>query len=189
MNDFLSAILPCTTHRKPWLSKFEKSTLLYVDEKTAHLTCEEAADRIVNSLLEAKKGGSTLIARINGIAHQAGGWSEWLAEQIRKGIEVTLKAGKEMNVALAAAYDKACEAATVFGHFAKDHPITTAVFVTVIAIGVLVILAPYVVEMLGFGEFGPIEGTWAATWQSTYRGLVPKDSLFSYLQRLGMTWK
>ena len=24
-------------------------------------------------------------------------------------------------------------------------------------------------------------------WQATYRGLVPKGSLFSFLQRLGMT--
>ena len=32
-------------------------------------------------------------------------------------------------------------------------------------------------------------GTWAAAWQSTYRGLVPKGSLFSYFQKLGMTWK
>lgn len=210
MNDILTAIFPCITRRKPWLNNVKKSTFLYEDEKTAHLTREEAADRIVNALFVADKGGSTLIAHIDGIAHQAGGWSEWLAEQIRKGIEEAITTGKEMNTVLAAAYDKACEAATVFEQFTKDHPIATAVFVTVIAIGVLVILAPYVVEILGFGELGPIEGeltitshcvvvenvdtniyagTWAAVWQSTYRGFVPKGSLFSYLQKLGMTWK
>ena len=32
-------------------------------------------------------------------------------------------------------------------------------------------------------------GSWAARWQSIYRGLVPKGSLFSFLQRLGMTRK
>lgn len=31
-------------------------------------------------------------------------------------------------------------------------------------------------------------GSFAAWFQSTYGGLVPKGSLFSYLQRLGMTW-
>ena len=71
--------------------------------------CEDAADRIVTSLLKAKKGCSALTARINGIAHR--GWSEWLAVQILKGIEVALKAGKEMNAAIAAAYDKTWKAA------------------------------------------------------------------------------
>ncbi len=158
MNDIISAIFPCVIRRKPWLSDSEKSALLLNNEKIAHLTCEEAADQIVNVLFEAKDGGSTLIAQIDGIAHQAGGWSEWLAEQIRKGIEEALMAGKEMDTVLAAAYEKACEAATVFEHFEKDHPIATAIFVTVIAIGVLVIVAPYVIEILGFGELGPIEG-------------------------------
>ena len=32
-------------------------------------------------------------------------------------------------------------------------------------------------------------GSWAAAWQSEYMGLVPKGSLFSFFQRLGMTWK
>lgn len=31
-------------------------------------------------------------------------------------------------------------------------------FSTVVALGVLVVLAPYAVEMLGFGELGPLEG-------------------------------
>jgi len=30
-------------------------------------------------------------------------------------------------------------------------------------------------------------GTFAAWWQRTYAGLVPKGSLFSFFQRLGMT--
>lgn len=29
-------------------------------------------------------------------------------------------------------------------------------------------------------------GSFAAEWQSTYAGFVPKGSLFSFLQRLGM---
>ena len=33
-------------------------------------------------------------------------------------------------------------------------------------------------------------GSWAARWQATYMGLVPKGSLFSFFQRLGMTkWR
>ena len=63
-----------------------------------------------------------------------------------------------MNGALKEAYDKACDAAKAIEGFAAEHPIATAVFCTVIALGVLVILAPYVLEALGFAELGPIEG-------------------------------
>ncbi len=54
-----------------------------------------------------------------------------------------------MDTVLAAAYEKACEAATVFEQFEKDHTIATAIFATFIAIGVVVIVALYVVEILG----------------------------------------
>ena len=63
-----------------------------------------------------------------------------------------------MNPAMQEAYDKACEAAKMIEGYAADHPIATAVFCTVIALGVLVLLAPYALEFLGFGELGPIEG-------------------------------
>ena len=172
MADILGVIFPCITRREPWLSNFNKTSLFQYDEKNAHVSCEEAADRIVNALFEFNEGGPALVAHIDDIARQAGGWSQWLAEQIRKGMEVALKAGKEMNAALAAAYDKACEAATVFKHFAKDHPFATTIFVTVIAIGVLVILAPYVIEMLGFGELGPIEGELVSAFCYTIVGAV-----------------
>jgi hypothetical protein len=51
-----------------------------------------------------------------------------------------------------------------------------------------VVIAPWVIEALGFAELGPVEGTFASWWQSTYGGLVPKGSLFSFFQRLGMVW-
>lgn len=169
MSYILSAIFPCIACRERCIqlptgtfnhqwSNFEKSTFLHGSVKTVHLTCEEAATRIVNALFEANRGGFPLIAHIDSIAHQAGGWSEWLANMTRKCIEVALKAGKEMSAAMAAAYAKACEAARMFKHFAENHHLATAIFVTLIAIGVLVLMAPYVVEMLGFGELGPLEG-------------------------------
>jgi hypothetical protein len=65
----------------------------------------------------------------------------------RKGIEVVLKVDKEMNAVMVAAYAKVCEAARMFEHFAKDHPLAMAVFVTLIVIGVLMILTPYVVDV------------------------------------------
>jgi hypothetical protein len=34
----------------------------------------------------------------------------------------------------------------------------------------------------------PAAGSFAAWWESTYAGYIPAGSLFSFLQRLGMTW-
>lgn len=174
MNDYgcLQAIFPCATRRKPWhhdnnnkdpeKSSFSDSSSSENNNNNntvPNLTHDEAAEQIVNALFTAEIGGSTtLVSQLNNIAHQCGGWSEWLADRIRRGLEQALAQGRKMSAALATAYDKACEAATVFEGFVKEHPIATAVFVTVIAIGVLVVLTPYVVEMLGFGELGPIEG-------------------------------
>lgn len=59
---------------------------------------------------------------------------------------------------------------------------------TVIALGVLAIVAPWILEALGFAELGPVEGSFAALWQARYAGYVPKGSLFSFFQRLGMKW-
>lgn len=169
MNDLLSAIFPCfplrersiqlpTSHSNHQLNTSEKSSFLEAGVNPPRLTCEEAATQIVNVLFETNRDSFSLMAHIDDIAAQAGGWSQWLADKIRQGMEAAIQAGKEMSAAMAVAYDKACEAAKVFEHFAEDHPLATAVFVTVIAIGVLAILAPYVIEFLGFGELGPIEG-------------------------------
>ncbi|KAL2040673.1 hypothetical protein N7G274_006652 [Stereocaulon virgatum] len=157
--------------------------------KTPHLTSEEAATSIVSAMLTASKPGPSLHGKIQSLVHQAGGWSEYLASKVLSGLEAVLKAGKDMAPAMQEAYDKACEAAKKIKGFAADHPIATAVFCTVIALGILVVLAPYMLDLLGFAELGPVEGSWAARWMSMYGGAVPKGSLFSFLQRLGMTLK
>ncbi|OJJ98363.1 hypothetical protein ASPACDRAFT_79838 [Aspergillus aculeatus ATCC 16872] len=68
--------------------------------------------------------------------------------------------------------------------FAQEHPVYT----TILALGVFVALMPWVLEVLGFAELGPVEGSFAAWWQSRYAGYVPKGSLFGFFQRLGMVW-
>ncbi|KAK3703771.1 hypothetical protein LTR37_014217 [Vermiconidia calcicola] len=69
----------------------------------------------------------------------------------------------------------------------SQHPVFAAAIVTVVAIGILVLLVPWVVEALGFAELGPVEGSFAAWWQSTFPD-AEAGSFFSYLQRLGMRW-
>ena len=116
------------------------------------------ANFIVAAMLDADKKGRSLDLKIRSRVHEEGGWSEYLAKKVLAALKAVLKGGEHMNVAMEEAHTKACEAAKVFEGFAADHPYATAVFVTVIALGVLAILAPYVLEMLGFAELGPVEG-------------------------------
>lgn len=109
-------------------------------------------------MMDAEKAGPSLDATIQSIVHAAGGWSEYLAAKALAALEAVLKASKPLNAAMQVAYDKACEAFKATQGFASDHPIATEVVITVIALGILVELAPYVLELLGFAELGPVEG-------------------------------
>ena len=149
----LPADLPPNSEKHP----LALSTPYEVDH-AYHLRCDTAASTIVDLLMDVKVSDPTLHANIASIVHEAGGWSQYLATKILAAIEVVLKAGKGANFVLKNAYDKAIEAAKIFEKFAADHPLAMEVFVTVIAIGILVVLAPYVVEWLGFAELGPVEG-------------------------------
>ncbi|KAI7909538.1 hypothetical protein M9X92_011578 [Pyricularia oryzae] len=113
------------------------------------------------------------------------GWTERIAHAIVTGLEALIKQGRQtIGPFLEEFIDKA-EEATIFNFdFPHEHPYLTAGFATIVAVGVLVLVAPWVVEALGFAELGPV----AAWWQSTYAGFVPKGSLFSFFQRLGMVW-
>lgn len=108
-------------------------------------------------------------------------WSETIAIALLHGLESAIKTGTHMAKASADALTQAKDAAI---EFAENHP----VYATLIALGILAILVPSALEILGFSELGPIEGSFAAAWQSRYAGYVPKGSLFSYFQRLGMRW-
>ena len=113
-------------------------------------------------MMSADEAGPSLDATIQSIVHQAGGWSEYLAGKSLAALEAVLKSGRRLSAAMQGAYDKACAAFKATEGFAADHPIATEVLITVLALGVLIVLMPYVVEYLGFcagfGELGPIEG-------------------------------
>jgi hypothetical protein len=92
-----------------------------------------------------------------------------------------LSEGIQMGQAMQEAFDMAVNEATELAH---DHPI----FCTVLALGILAMLMPWVIEALGFAELGPVEGetsrlmltgdantiplgTFAAWWQSKYASM------------------
>lgn len=135
---------------------------------------------ILALLSTAEYNDKHLEESLQDIVHESG-WYENLAAAVLNSLESIVRAGAPVAGAMTDAVGKATAAAI---GFAKEHP----VFCTIVALGVLVLLVPWAIEALGFGELGPIEGTFAAAWQARYAGYVPKGSLFSFFQRLGMVW-
>ena len=237
LSSLVKAVFPClpigptersiqlpteTTKHQSLSEKFPVQPSPYGDHagKKPNRSPDVFAAGIVMAMLDADEAGPSLDATIESIVHTAGGWTEYLAAKVLALLEAALKTGKPLSAAMQESYDKVYEAFKATEGFAVEHPIATEVFVTVIALGLLVEFAPVVLEYLGFcagfGELGPIEGelclslsggphcgklrngilmlilvtgSWAALWQSRYAGMVPKGSLFSFFQRLGMKWK
>ncbi|KAF2751051.1 hypothetical protein M011DRAFT_396104 [Sporormia fimetaria CBS 119925] len=177
--DALSSCFPCYADRDDNVYPVDKAPL----NPTEPLTAEEIATELVDAILSAEKGGRELFLKLDNIVNPTG-WSERVAEWLLVKLEAALRVANKLSPYVKDAYDKACEAAKATEGFVLDHP----VFCTVIALGVLVIIAPWVIEALGFAELGPVEGSFAAAWQARYAGYVPKGSLFSFFQRLGMIW-
>ena len=177
-NRIVNAVFPCMSRRKPWLTDLKASAFSYLprENEKSTLPYEQAAIQIVDILFNASSSDSivadkdtktkspsyfrALTSKINDIAYQAGGWHEWLAQRVLQGMESAIKAGKEMSPAFVAVYERAYQAAEIFEGFARDHP----VFVTLVGVGILVVLAPYVLEILGFGELGIVEGESTSTF-------------------------
>jgi len=117
-------------------------------------TADAGAKNVVDELKHAEKSGVTLQEAINDVAIQAGGWSEYLAKAILHLLETVLKAGAPLGAAMQDAYNESAAASEKLTTFAKDHP----VLCTVVALGILWILAPAVISALGFTAEGVAEG-------------------------------
>ena len=116
-------------------------------------TTESLAEDILSSLFTAQINDENLERRIQDIVRVTG-WYETLAVAVLNRMENALKAEVPMGQAMRDAYDKAAKVVEEVWQFAKDHP----VFVAVVGLGILVVLAPWAISALGFGELGPIEG-------------------------------
>jgi hypothetical protein len=128
-------------------------------------------------------------------------WSPDLAKSVLEHLTTVVQTSHDQfGLAFREAYNKALEGAQTIQELAKDHPL----FFLIVTLGILVIMAPGVIKLLGFTSKGPAlcrstctaptvfltkhvgTGSFAATWQSTYGATVPAKSLFSYLQYMGM---
>lgn len=68
--------------------------------------------------------------------------------------------GAQLGGAMKVAAEKAGAAAV---DFARENSGTTAL----VALGIVVILLPSVIEILGLSSLGPADGSFASRWQST----------------------
>lgn len=171
-------ILQCLGHR----SGTNRAVQLSDDNGDA----TDTANTFVNTIFLAEKTGAELKQSLADIldtnSWRQATWREKFAKAVFEATQKGIETARPMSAALREVYDKvACVVDGIEG-FVKDHPIVCAL----IALGILVLLAPWVIEALGFAEGGILEGSFAAEWQSTYAGFVPKGSLFSLLQKLGM---
>lgn len=146
---------------------------------TSSRSPESVASSIVTKILNAED--PYLLHKQLSEEISANGWSDAIARATLRGLENAVRAGAEMARAAADAAAQSKDAAI---DFATDHP----VYATLIALGILALLTPWALEIIGFGDLGPIEGSFAAAWQRQYAGYVPKKAFFGYFQRLGMKW-
>ncbi|GKT59992.1 hypothetical protein ColTof4_00133 [Colletotrichum tofieldiae] len=130
-------------------ASMEKQAGVIIDQPVQ--SAQDAASEFVDILRTAEKGGKNPERRLRNIV-TANSWTEELAKYILQGVEALVRHRDTIGQVVREAMDKSTDAAESVFEFAKDHP----VFVTIIAIGVLVIIAPWVLEALGFGELGPV---------------------------------
>ena len=117
----------------------------------------ELADQIVAKLVAADKNDAILRADLQSTIH-AYGWYDGLAAAVLAALENTIRLGEQMGPAMKSAYEKAMAEVSNVEEWAGEHPEMAAVIVTLIALGVLAIMMPWLMAWLGFAEEGIIEG-------------------------------
>jgi hypothetical protein len=155
MSAIIAAIIDCITGASA-------DDIACTDEKQALISTrevrplDEVAQDVVNTILRAEKSGAALKAELDAIVGLYG-WKEYLAEKVLEMLGVALQgAHDKLGPATCDAYNKAWRTANEIEGFVIQHP----VMCSIIALGVLVIIAPWVIEALGFAELGPVEGAY-----------------------------
>ncbi|QSZ36353.1 hypothetical protein DSL72_006229 [Monilinia vaccinii-corymbosi] len=141
-----------------------------------HPSRAELVDEFVAKLFAAEKNDAILQADLESTIHTYG-WYDGFAASILAALENAIRRGQEMAPAMKSAYVKAIAGVKKIKEWAEAHPEMAAVIVTLVAIGVLALLTPWLMGYLGFAEEGIVEGSWAAGWQATFESFVPKGSL------------
>lgn len=188
-HDHMYSLLQC-------LGRWSKSigTVRTPDDDTV-----EAANSFIDTVFISEKNGVELRLALDEIIRTTG-WKQDFARTVFEVLQKAIETVRPMGDALQESYDKVILVVDDIEGFVRGHLILCAL----IALGILVLLSLWVIEALGFIEGGILEGetcqsqcavtrmlipiadSFAAWWQSKHAGFVPKGSLFSLLQRLGM---
>ena len=148
----LVACLPCGAHhhRQPDATPpcDEKASLLSHDVAVA------TANDVVATLLTTSSSGPALRMELDSNVG-AYGWRQHLAELILdKLAQVLQTAHEKLGPSVNSAYQRAVSAVAEIEGFVIEHPVIS----TVVALGVLALLAPWVLDALGFADLGPAAG-------------------------------
>lgn len=127
-------------------------------ENTLNLGDINMVNEVIEMIQTSEKWDPALRSRIEDMFDELG-WTDDIAKAILfKLLQIIQHGQKDIGTGLRDAIEFTSSIVNEFFEFAKDHPEATAVFCTLVAIGVLVFVAPWVIEAVGFGELGPIEG-------------------------------
>lgn len=125
----------------------------YHDDPTGNDLVEE----LIAKLLKAQKNDAILKADLQSTIHSYG-WYDGLAAAMLAALEQAIKSSEEMGPAMKSAYDRAVAGINHVREWAGNHPEMAAVVVTLIALGILAVMMPWLMAWLGFAEEGIVEG-------------------------------
>jgi len=156
----LASLFPCfpctSTSPSPTTYPDEKAALLttHAAEQDTSRTASLIATDVVTTLLSTTLSGPALQMHLDSLVGPYG-WRSNLAQWVLEKLSRALEYGHDdLGPAVRDAYEKALAAAMSVEGFVIEHP----VFCTVVALGVLAVMAPWVLGALGFCEVGIEEG-------------------------------
>jgi hypothetical protein len=162
--DFFQAITNCFNGRPDEAGKDFQIDVKFIQARDERANAQAVATEILQTLYNSEKHGRDLERKIKDIV-KTSGWTENVARYTLDKLVEALVQGAPMGQTLKDTFEKARDEAL---KFAKDHPL----LVTVIALGICVILLPYVIEALGFGALGPSEGNPDSVYQVKYDAVL-----------------
>lgn len=136
-------LLQCLGHRPRTTNAIQ-----LIDNDTTH-----AADSFITTIFLAEKNGTELRQTLEEII-RTNSWRQNFAKAVFEAMQTAIETARPMGEALREIYEKVVGVVEGVEGFVKEHPVLCAL----IALGILVLLAPWVIEALGFAEGGILEG-------------------------------
>ncbi len=141
---------PNADEKVPLLSSSSNGTM-----HAGNPTKGELADEIVAKLFAAKRNDEVLQADLHSAVH-AYGLYDGIAAAILEGLKQAIELGKEMGPVMKDAYEKAVAALNKVKEWADENPEMASVIITLMALGVMAVIFPWILTYLGFAESGII---------------------------------